>query len=476
MGLFQDLLKSSCISTDEFFNSYWQKKVVYAPSQEHINSYFNIDDLMDIFHNIQLIPKFKYEIPAILAFKPIKSDSGADTSQQVECTDPYYLFASKHSIVINRADCISHALLNICNNFSESTGFPFVFVNIYLTPPNTCTVPPHTDDKEVFIWQITGSKKWQIDPLPPIYLPYKHEELGKESTKPIPVDKKQVLQYTLNKGDLLYLPRGLIHSANTNSLETESLHLTIAIQTSDWDYSRIIQGYIKDKLLQTPLSRQCLPISLLNTNTHENTGTYIECCSEILKILVNVINQDIYSGNLDLKLTNQLTNFHKYMHQVNDNRINYIHYKKLSKINNPNKVKWNKKVKLVHINIFTDTKHLIIDEIRSKLIDSVSISLPSSVPKLSISLEIDKLIRSITWDKNTMDQSYPFAYGIIFESKQNNQLAIRLTLECALAVLHITIISYITNEYVNICDIPFIYSYLAKLSFVYTMLRRELLI
>ena len=75
----------------------------------------------------------------------------------------------------------------------------------YLTPPGCQGLAPHHDDVDVFIVQTQGEKRWKIY-TPLVRLPREHSEdlergrLG-----------KAVLDVTLKKGDVLYLPRGWVH-------------------------------------------------------------------------------------------------------------------------------------------------------------------------------------------------------------------------------------------------------------------------
>lgn len=105
----------------------------------------------------------------------------------------------------------------------------FVGCNIYLTPPNSQGFAPHYDDIEAFILQIEGEKRWRLyKPPPEGYLTrypsrdFKQSEVG-----------EPMLDRIIKAGDLLYIPRGTIHQAQT--LETHSLHITLSVnQKNSW--------------------------------------------------------------------------------------------------------------------------------------------------------------------------------------------------------------------------------------------------
>eukprot|EP00057_Strongylocentrotus_purpuratus_P030723 XP_782527.3 PREDICTED: bifunctional lysine-specific demethylase and histidyl-hydroxylase NO66 isoform X1 [Strongylocentrotus purpuratus] len=107
----------------------------------------------------------------------------------------------------------------------------FVGANIYLTPPGTQGFAPHYDDIEAFVLQLEGKKHWKLynQRSPAEVLPrfsssnFTDADIG-----------QPILDTTLEPGDLLYFPRGVIHQASTPS-ETHSLHITIsACQKNTW--------------------------------------------------------------------------------------------------------------------------------------------------------------------------------------------------------------------------------------------------
>ena len=148
-----------------------------------------------------------------------------------------------------------------------------MFCNVYCTPPGAQTVPCHTDDRDVFVLQVHGAKQWTVYAEPPVVLPYKEEEVGKkvrggESAAPAsgatsktkgnindeqsPPDtpaymKSKCFEGVIECGDVLYLPRGFAHEAKALA-GSPSVHLTIAVQTSDWDASALIADGVRAAL------------------------------------------------------------------------------------------------------------------------------------------------------------------------------------------------------------------------------------
>ncbi|KAL7440856.1 hypothetical protein ACHAXH_004326 [Discostella pseudostelligera] len=144
-----------------------------------------------------------------------------------------------------------HALLSLL----ESEFGCQVGSNAYLTPLISQGFAPHYDDVDVFILQLEGFKRWRV------YAPFsKRETLPRESSRDYTeseveeMGNGELMDVVLGPGDLLYIPRGWIHQAETvrapsnhktkvNGIaDDHSLHLTVsAMQNWCWaDYLDIL--------------------------------------------------------------------------------------------------------------------------------------------------------------------------------------------------------------------------------------------
>tara|TARA_B110000093_G_scaffold113472_1_gene121694 strand:+ start:1499 stop:2413 length:915 start_codon:yes stop_codon:yes gene_type:complete len=84
------------------------------------------------------------------------------------------------------------------------------WVNGYLTPSNSYGFGYHSDEHDVLILQILGSKKWQIKN-----------------------DSEEIKEFKLLQNEYLYVPKGMIHKAITEN--DYSFHLTIGIAEDNED-------------------------------------------------------------------------------------------------------------------------------------------------------------------------------------------------------------------------------------------------
>jgi hypothetical protein len=98
-------------------------------------------------------------------------------------------------------------------------------INAYLTPPRKSGFPPHFDITDVFVVQCLGAKQWRVfdDYTSRIDLPVMATNWEPDRFTPI----GSGTAVTLSAGDVLYLPRGVMHQAFCT--DRASMHLTISI-------------------------------------------------------------------------------------------------------------------------------------------------------------------------------------------------------------------------------------------------------
>jgi hypothetical protein len=129
-----------------------------------------------------------------------------------------------------------------------------VHTNIYLTPRGSQGFDPHYDTHEVFVLQISGRKHWKIfDSL--VELPHQSQPFHPSMWKP----STPVLALDLEPGDLLYVPRGVVHT--TQTLDEASAHVTLGI--SLYTYIEILTIWLQS-LRNHPGVRAGLPPGFLN--------------------------------------------------------------------------------------------------------------------------------------------------------------------------------------------------------------------
>ena len=123
--------------------------------------------------------------------------------------------------------------------------------NIYLTPSGNQGFPIHYDNHDVFVMQVSGAKAWRLYGVP-VETPFRGERFELGQHEPGPVSQ----QFTLNPGDCVYVPRGMMHDAE-NVGEEPSLHITVGLITKTW--ADLMLESISELALTSPDMRRSLP-------------------------------------------------------------------------------------------------------------------------------------------------------------------------------------------------------------------------
>lgn len=128
--------------------------------------------------------------------------------------------ADGYTIVLNGLEQYVRAIASLSHSIEVELNFP-TRVNAYLTPPESTGFEPHYDPHDVLVLQIHGSKVWRLSDgaaVPPHEI---QRRQGVAGDIPFPSELR------LEAGDVLYLPRGRVHAAETAS--EPSVHLTVGI-------------------------------------------------------------------------------------------------------------------------------------------------------------------------------------------------------------------------------------------------------
>jgi JmjC domain len=132
-------------------------------------------------------------------------------------------FANGYTIVVDGVERYVRAIGSLSRSIEVELNFP-IQVNAYATPPGSQGLVAHYDGHDVLILQIQGSKTWHLYDgvdIPPREMQRESDTAVAINGLPSPTDLR------MEAGDVLYLPRGRVHAAETTS--DPSVHLTVGI-------------------------------------------------------------------------------------------------------------------------------------------------------------------------------------------------------------------------------------------------------
>jgi ribosomal protein L16 Arg81 hydroxylase len=147
-------------------------------------------------------------------------------------------------------------LVDFGTRLAAELGHP-VQINAYVTPPENQGFAPHYDVHDVFVLQVAGRKRWRIHE-PVVEAPMDNQNWQRfRAAVEARAAEPPLIDTMLAPGDVLYLPRGTIHSASAQG-ET-SIHLTVGIHpVSRYQLVRQLLELAQDD----PLLRTSLPMGV----------------------------------------------------------------------------------------------------------------------------------------------------------------------------------------------------------------------
>jgi bifunctional lysine-specific demethylase and histidyl-hydroxylase NO66 len=140
-------------------------------------------------------------------------------------------FAGGATLVLQGLHRSWPAVTALCRELELTLTHP-TQANAYLTPPVAQGLDLHADPHDVFAVQTHGNKRWVVHPP----------------------DGAEPWDLQLRPGDVLYLPAGTRHAAQT--IDQPSLHLTIGVRTLRW---RDLVRRAVDEVLDAPELSDPLP-------------------------------------------------------------------------------------------------------------------------------------------------------------------------------------------------------------------------
>jgi ribosomal protein L16 Arg81 hydroxylase len=244
------------VTEEEFFSNIYQQKALGIPgAADRFKALFSWEAAAEVMNN------------SIFPHPTIKMNR---QGRPVKFTHPNQLVGEMRegtTLILDNADSYAPELARFCDQLSYEYLTP-VRTNAYMSFPGIQAFDNHYDTHDFFILQVEGSKRWHIYDRTvesPLYYAKSH---GIN-----PPDSPPVLETTLSKGDVLYVPKGFWHYAVTT--DTPSLHLTLAIFVrTGIDFL----NWLVDDLREDVLFRREFPL-IRNASTNNSSGEHLYASS-----------------------------------------------------------------------------------------------------------------------------------------------------------------------------------------------------
>jgi hypothetical protein len=159
--------------------------------------------------------------------------------------------AAGASLVIAQFQEVHAPLARFCRGL-EKAFLHGVQANIYLTPPDAQGFRVHFDTHDVLVLQVSGRKAWRVWDAIPFPAPTRHTPWANNAA---PEGEPHAL--VMAPGDVLYLPRGVLHEAMVQQGEQPSLHITIGLMEPG--LGEMLRGLLGELEAEEPALRAAMP-------------------------------------------------------------------------------------------------------------------------------------------------------------------------------------------------------------------------
>ncbi|RZO52630.1 MAG: hypothetical protein EVA89_31645 [Sandaracinaceae bacterium] len=218
------------LSQETFFGEHFDRSWVHIPAESHRRlNLFPLDSLEEELRRRRPWDQKRDGAPTYLRLL-------RDGRVGKPVTSLNEVIAGCHegmSLVLNSVHETVTEIAEACEVLERAFGVA-ASANVYFSPPRSQGFDVHVDTHDVFVIQTHGAKRWQIHPPQVFPAPKKHwldGALELEVFNDIP-DESEPETITLREGDVLYLPRGVPHAAE--SQDEASLHVTFGVDVLTW--------------------------------------------------------------------------------------------------------------------------------------------------------------------------------------------------------------------------------------------------
>lgn len=264
------------LSFEEFESEYFEKKFIHIKrnSSDYFFPALSYQSIEDYLYNETL----KFPSTRLTNAKEDVPSEKYVMGEKVLTSNLLKHFVEGSTIVLSGLHEHLAGLGELVSNLSKQFYQRFQ-TNVYITPKGSQGFKVHYDTHDVFVLQIHGKKTWKIYKDNPVSLPNKLMEFAPGKYEVGEVEETILAE----AGDLIYIPRGIMHQAETN--DEMSIHVTLGMLGYTWT-DLLIESVLEFSKTNDSL-RKFLPREMLRNGVKEDHQQYF---SELFSLMSSSIS------------------------------------------------------------------------------------------------------------------------------------------------------------------------------------------
>jgi ribosomal protein L16 Arg81 hydroxylase len=247
------------LDAEVFFRDYWEQRycVVARDDAAHYETVLTRRDLDAVLHQYRQ----SVGTSALGGRVSLVKNSEHNAQRQptpvnefglLDINALYDAYRRGFTIIVDMAQTRWPSIAGLCQDLETRLHFG-VQANIYVTPRGAQGFAPHFDTHDVFVLQISGSKTWRM---------YEGGETlplsDSQGQTPAGSLRAPTAEFVLRQGELLYIPRGLVHEAATT--DDSSVHITLGLHV--WRWADLLRDAVLSLAETDVRLRESLPVGL----------------------------------------------------------------------------------------------------------------------------------------------------------------------------------------------------------------------
>ena len=279
-GLLGELIGPLGVS--EFLQDYYELRPFLSPrkTSREFDSLISLKKLDHLLATSELPPS---SIDMARTKPPISRSNFTFKSGNIDRGAVVRHYQDGATIIFPQLNLAVEELANFCRTLEFDLSCK-VQTNVYLTPESSQGFKTHYDDHDVFILQVHGKKNWNLYQQA-VEKPFRGELFNSSEHEAGKLD----LNFTMEPGDCLYIPRGYMHDA-TNVGDQPSLHITVGLLVKKW--ADLMLEVLSEVAVNNPEFRESLPVGFARNDFDASTA------QDYFKKLMKLFEKEADFGNV----------------------------------------------------------------------------------------------------------------------------------------------------------------------------------